>query len=505
MAFGIADGLFVLAFVREFVPDFSGAPLVVGTFLYPLDPMVGDTHRHPEIESYSTVLERGGQSGHSADVLGDGECVGIHFPDEHIGEGQIFDGVLIDPLVEIVVVSDEVLAQAVVPIQHAGHAVEPESVQMVFLHPEFAVGKKEVFRFVLAVVEAPGPPCRMVSLGTGIEVYVLPSVEKAEAFSLIVDAVGMHYIHNHGDPQAMGVVDEGLELFRRPESGRQGVEVGHLVSERPVVGMLLEGHYLEGVIPHLGHVREHILAELLESGDFLLLGRHSYVAFVDERIGTFAGSRILPLVFYGGVPDLGTEDLGHRVLDRTGDVCRKPFSSSARPFDIKFVEFPVAEEHRRQFYLPVAAPQGSQFISRRPFPVVELPDEVHPVGIGRPLPENPGAVIASVESVIDVIVHHIGDGSVTGYPLFQRQDPLMAKVYLFLVREKVLVRIINHAERGLLRFFRFLFFHDLSVFRLWGQSVKYVPSVLRRWNPLSPLRWILSNPSPSAGNPCTFG
>ena len=64
-------------------------------------------------------------------------------------------------------------ASIVVPVEHAGHAVEAEAVQVVFRHPVLAVGQEEVPGLVLAIVEAAGAPGGMPALGAFVEIQVL--------------------------------------------------------------------------------------------------------------------------------------------------------------------------------------------------------------------------------------------------------------------------------------------------------------------------------------------
>ena len=105
----------------------------------------------------------------------------------------------------------------------------------------------------------------MVALRAGIEVQMVGAVEVREALGLVVHAVAVDDVHHHGDALAVRVVHQALELFRRAETGAQGVEIGHLVAEGAVVGMLLQGHDLEGVVPELLHLRKDGGAEVLEA------------------------------------------------------------------------------------------------------------------------------------------------------------------------------------------------------------------------------------------------
>ena len=118
-----------------------------------------------------------------------------------------------------------------VPVEHTGDTVEAETVQMVFLHPELAVGEEEILGLVLSVIETSRAPGRMSALRAPVEVEVLLSVEAAEPLGLIVHAMRMNYVHHHGNAPGMGVVHEMLELLRGTEAGGQCVEVGDLIAE----------------------------------------------------------------------------------------------------------------------------------------------------------------------------------------------------------------------------------------------------------------------------------
>ena len=84
----------------------------------------------------------------------------------------------------------------------------------------------------------------------------------------------------------MGCVYQFLKFFRSPETGTQGEEIGDLITEGPIIRMLLKGHYLDGVIAELLHPRQYILAEFTERSHLRLFRAHTDVALVDQRMRT---------------------------------------------------------------------------------------------------------------------------------------------------------------------------------------------------------------------------
>ena len=154
MTFRIADGLFILTLIGELPPYFTYTPVIVRQFLDPLDPVISHTHAHTEVESDTALLDRSCKACHTADILGDGECFFIHLMDKYIGKCQISYSIIVDALIEVVLISDKGLLQAMIPIQHTGHSVETETVYMILLHPVLAVGQKEIFCLILTIIEA---------------------------------------------------------------------------------------------------------------------------------------------------------------------------------------------------------------------------------------------------------------------------------------------------------------------------------------------------------------
>ncbi len=91
----------------------------------------------------------------------------------------------------------------------------------------------------LAVVEAARVPGDVIAAVALVEVLVGGAVEARQALDLVVHRVRVHEVHDDRAAQAVGGVDQGLQFLRRAEARRAGEEVGHVVAERAVVGVLL--------------------------------------------------------------------------------------------------------------------------------------------------------------------------------------------------------------------------------------------------------------------------
>ena len=218
MTLCIADGLFVITFIGELPPHFTHAPIVVRDFLDPFDPVVGHTHTHSEVKADTSHLNRSGKTSHSADIFCNCKRILVNLMDEDVRQCKISDGIRVHSLVEVVLISHKVLLKAMIPIEHAGHTIETESVHIVLFHPVLTVGQKEVFRLVLSIIEASRAPGRMMALPAVVEVKGLLSVEKTKAFRLIVNRMRVNDIHDYSYSETMRIIHKSLELLRGSEA-----------------------------------------------------------------------------------------------------------------------------------------------------------------------------------------------------------------------------------------------------------------------------------------------
>ena len=136
---GIADGLFVGTTIGEFPEYRCRVPIFVLLFLDGLNPIVGYAHRHAIIEAHTALGKRQCQTRHTAHLFGYGDGFGVKFVNQQVGEGEIHYGIYVLTSVVVVAVAAECLSEAVIVIEHRGHAIEAESVEMIFFNPEFAV------------------------------------------------------------------------------------------------------------------------------------------------------------------------------------------------------------------------------------------------------------------------------------------------------------------------------------------------------------------------------
>ena len=218
VAFDVRDGLLLVTAVGQLPENGCRMPVLILLLLEGLDPVIGDTHSHPVIEADTAILELDGKSGHTAHLLGNGDSVGIDSMYQEVGESEIGYRVGVLASVVVVAIAAERFSKPVVIIEHGGHAVETETIELEFLKPVFTVGEQEMQHLVLSVIETEGIPRGMFPTVVGIEIEAACTVKSPETLILILDGMGMDDIHDYGDSQLMGAVNEALQLLGGAEA-----------------------------------------------------------------------------------------------------------------------------------------------------------------------------------------------------------------------------------------------------------------------------------------------
>ena len=129
---------------------------------------------------------------------------------QYVGKGEIGDGVGVLRAVVVVVVAAKRLSQSVAVVEHRGHSVEAETVELVFIEPEFAVAQQEIDYGIFSIVEAERIPCRVLASAVAVEVLVVAAVEASQTLHLVFHGVGVYDIHNHRQAMGVGIVDKML-------------------------------------------------------------------------------------------------------------------------------------------------------------------------------------------------------------------------------------------------------------------------------------------------------
>ena len=399
----IADDLLLGSAARQLRPEHPHIPVVVPDLLQELDPHIRLAHGQAVVKAHTAVFNGQAQPRQGGGVLGDGDGVGIYLAHQFVGKLEIGDGLGVGIHGEILVVGAEGGAQTVVVVQHGGDTVKAEAVKVVLRLPVFQVGQQEVQHLVLTVVKDLGVPGGMVPLAPCVEELVVGAVKLVDALPGIFGGVGMDHVQKHRQTQLMGLVHQGLQFLRGAEAGGGGKEIGHLVAEGGIIGMLHNGHDLDGIVAQSLDPGQNPLPKfIIGTHPGLLLG-HANVALIDVEGLLRLEIPVGPVKFLLRRVDDGTPAHVPGVLHHIVGIERNP------------VQLPALTRHDGHDLL--AVPQGvlpgQEYLEDAvfqllhgaavPVPVVKVTGQVHGLRAGGPLPVDP-AVAAPMDAVEQMAV-----------------------------------------------------------------------------------------------------
>ena len=393
MRLGVGHGLHSRQAVGHHRPHLPYVPLLVGNLLELFDPVVGDGHAQPVVEPDAAVVDGDAHARHAAHVLGDRHGRGAEVVDEAVGQRQVVHGVFVHPLVEVAVAAVEVDI-AVVAVEHRRHPVEAEAVEGELVEPVFDVREQEVLHFALAVVEEFRIPVGLVARLARGRVEVVRAVQLVDPLVEVLHVVGVHEIHDDGQSQLVRPAHQLFQLLGRAEARRGGEETRNVVAERPVVGVLGDGHELHGVVAAAFDDREDSFSEFAVGPHSLALLRHAHVGLVDQQAACRRGLERIAAPVEGGVrfPELRREILRLLVLHHAPGVGRDAVPPAVVTVDVELVERAVEQPvavHRRG---EEGAPDPRR-VAVHPdlgaLPAVEVPEHIDVRRTGQPFAEPP--------------------------------------------------------------------------------------------------------------------
>ncbi len=283
---------------------------------------------------------------------------------------------------------------------------------MELLQPVQGVGDEEVADLVAAVVEDERAPVRVLAaLRVGVLVQ-RGAVEPGQR-PFIAREVRGHPVEDHADPGLVQPVHQVAELVRAAEPGRGREVGGDLVAPGPAERVL--GHRQE---LHVGEAQARdVVGQLvgeLEVGQAGPPRAQVHLVHADrlaDLLAPLAGGQplgVAPLV-PGGVDDRRGRG---RPLGQVGHGVGLAPPLPVRPADVELVPGAVAHVGHEQLPDPGAAQRPHRVPAA--VPVVEVADDPHAAGVGRPDREGrPGhvAVLLHVraEDLPEVLVPALAD------------------------------------------------------------------------------------------------
>ena len=184
-------------------------------------------------------------------------------------------------------------------VEHARHTIESEAIKGVLVHPEPQVAEQEPHNLVMTVVEKPAVPELVLALGATMEVLVIGTVKLIQAIKDVLGGVTVDDVEQHNNAQGVGSIHQLLEILGRAVSAAGSEEAVHLITETGIVGVLHDGHELNGVVSQVLDAGKHVLCELFISSHLALRGGNADVGLVDPKALGLRGPLVLECVSFG--------------------------------------------------------------------------------------------------------------------------------------------------------------------------------------------------------------
>ena len=386
--------------LREGVEEGEGDVLVVvlpeiGIQLDVVEDVVHPPHVPFQVEAQAALQaalpHRVGHTGPGGGLLGDHHHVGMGVED--VGVQGLEEVHRLQVLVPAEHIGHPLaVLPAVVQVEHGGHRVHPQAVDVVLLQPEQGGGEQEGAHLIPAVVEHPGAPVGVLPLaGVGVLVAGLP-VELVQAEGVLGE-VGGHPVQDHADAGLVELIHQPHEVVRGAEAAGGREIAGALIAPGGVQGVLGDGEQLHMGEAHLLHVGHQVLADVPVGEHLVVAGAPpgAQVDFINIQRAAVYGvlgpvvhpALVAPLVAGQVVQLGGVAGAGLGVEGVGVGLGQHPAGGGV---DGVFIGVILLQAGNKD--LPDAAVQGLHGVGILA-PAVEIAHNGHLLGMGSPDTEHP--------------------------------------------------------------------------------------------------------------------
>ena len=266
-------------------PVVAGAPRKIG--LHVVQGVVHPAHVPLVVEAQAAVLRRigherprGGLLGHHHHVREVSLHGAVDLADKRAGIQVLLGSVLVELLLPRII-------DAKVEIQHTGHAVHANAVNVEVLEPIQHVRDQEGADLAAGEVKLVRAP-----VGVNLVLKQHVAVKGGKAVGVGAKTAG-HPVHDHADACLVACIDKVHKLLRVAVARRSGVVAGRLVAPGAIEGVLHKRHDLDMRVAHVAHVVHELHRQVVVGVELTALrGEGIHGAGVDAVLVWFALRRV---------------------------------------------------------------------------------------------------------------------------------------------------------------------------------------------------------------------
>lgn len=153
-------------------------------------------------------------------------------------------------------------SNTVMGIQHAGYAIEPETIEIILIHPESKIRQQEPQHLMVTVVEKPAVPQLVPSFCAFVEIQIISAVKVVEPIGSILRCMTMDHVQQDNDTHPVSGIYQFSQIVWRTEAAACSEEAVDLIPKAGIVCMLHDRHQLDNIIAKVVYSRDHVLGEI---------------------------------------------------------------------------------------------------------------------------------------------------------------------------------------------------------------------------------------------------
>jgi hypothetical protein len=138
----------------------------------------------------------------------------------------------------------------VIEIEHRGHRIHAQTIDMILAQPEQRIGDQEVAYLTTPVIKDQGTPFFMFTF-TSIGIFIEMSAIKVTQRMSIFRKVSWNPIQKDTNPLLMHIINEILEIFRWTKATGWSIVARDLISPRAIKRILGNRHQFDMCKPQV--------------------------------------------------------------------------------------------------------------------------------------------------------------------------------------------------------------------------------------------------------------
>jgi len=196
-----------------------------------------------------------------------------------------------------------VVLARIVEVEHRGHGIDANTVDVKFTQPVVCRGEQKAFYFAPAVIENQSAPVLMRA-EPRVGVFIQRGAVELRQCPIVPGEMRGHPIQNDADLALVAGVDKGSQLVRRSKAAGRREVAGRLVAPGFIQRMLGQRHELDMGVAHFTYIGHQMFGQLSVAVDAAIgvATPGANVHFVDivgcmlpvQRFAPFQPSRVVP-------------------------------------------------------------------------------------------------------------------------------------------------------------------------------------------------------------------